>query len=83
MRMSCECGKLTVASRVSRIGITNNEISSRVCEAVAVTPIECILLETDNPYVKPARPKNFSKKQWQQVRNTSLIIPAVAEKLLN
>ena len=38
-------------------------------------PLDAIALETDGPYVKGNRPEGLSKKQWEKVRNTSLIIP--------
>lgn len=54
------------------------KISRAICEAVRETPLEYLLLETDGPFVKPVKPENISKKQWQTARNTSLILPAVA-----
>lgn len=50
-------------------------------EAVRQTPLEYLLLETDGPYVKPARPEEISGKQWKRARNTSLILPDIAEKI--
>jgi TatD DNase family protein len=49
-------------------------------EAVANTPIESILLETDGPYVKPDSP-GISGKQLRKARNTSLILPAVSSRI--
>ena len=49
--------------------------------AVLQTPLESILLETDGPYVKPEKPAGISKKQWQKVRNTPLIIPCIAKRI--
>lgn len=48
---------------------------------VAATPIEFLLLETDGPHVKPDRPDYIEDKQWSKARNTSLILPAVAERI--
>lgn len=50
-------------------------------ETVIATPIEYLLLETDGPYVKPERPDAVTGKKWTKARNTSLILPAVAEKI--
>lgn len=49
-------------------------------QAVIQTPMECILLETDGPYVKPDCP-NIPNKQMRKARNTSLILPAVAKRI--
>ena len=50
-------------------------------EALIATPIEYLLLETDGPYVKPERPENVTGKRWTKARNTSLILPAIAERV--
>ncbi len=57
------------------------EKSASLCEAVEQIPLSFLLLETDGPYVKPLRPESFSGKEWQKARNTSLILPAVAERI--
>ena len=49
-------------------------------DAVRQTPLEYLLLETDAPFVKPDCPA-FTKKQRENVRNSSLILPAVAERI--
>lgn len=49
-------------------------------EAVAQTPLESILLETDAPYVKPSCP-GLSSKQVKKARNTGLILPEVARRV--
>ena len=49
-------------------------------QAVIQTPLECILLETDGPYVKPDCP-DIPKKQMRKARNTSLILPAIAKRI--
>ena len=54
---------------------------SRLRRGVKATPIEYLLLETDGPYVKPEKPDAFTGKKWTKARNTSLILPAVAEKI--
>ena len=50
-------------------------------ETVIATPIEYLLLETDGPYVKPERPDDVTGKKWAKARNTSLILPNIAEKI--
>ena len=50
-------------------------------EAVRETPLSFLLLETDGPYVKPARPEGMGSKAWQKTRNSGLILPAVAERI--
>ena len=67
------------------LGIGGGLISGRAGEAferaVKETPLEYLLLETDGPFVKPKRPEEFTKKQWERARNTSLILPAVAARI--
>ena len=50
-------------------------------EAVRRTPLAWLLLETDAPYVHPDSELLPSGKSRAQIRNTSLILPAVAEKI--
>ena len=50
-------------------------------EAVRETHLSWLLLETDGPYVKPARPEGMGGKAWQKTRNSSLILPAVARRI--
>jgi len=54
----------------------NEEMS----EAVRKAPLDWLVLETDSPYVKPPCDK-YTKKQRVKARNTSLILPAVAEEI--
>ena len=61
--------------------LEGRERTRRLQEAVAATPLSFLLLETDGPYVKPARPAQVSRKKWEKARNTSLILPAVAEEI--
>lgn len=49
-------------------------------QAVIQTPLEYILLETDGPYVKPDCP-DLPKKSLRKARNTSLILPDVANRI--
>lgn len=55
--------------------------SEALVETVRNTPLEYLILETDGPYVKPEKPEDISGKQWQKARNTSLIIPDIAQRV--
>lgn len=57
------------------------EISEPLCEAVKESPLEKILLETDGPFVKPIKPDYITKKKWEKARNTSLILPVIANRI--
>ena len=61
--------------------LREDDIGGSLCQAVEATPLEYILLETDGPYVRPDKPDNYSGKQWNKARNTSLILPAVAARI--
>ena len=52
-------------------------------QTVISTPLKYLLLETDAPYVKPLKPDTeaITGKKWQKTRNTSLILPVVAERI--
>ena len=50
-------------------------------QAVKATPVEYLLLETDGPAVKPEKPAAVTDKKWTNARSTSLILPAVAERI--
>ena len=53
--------------------------TAAIREAVKNAPLERILLETDSPYVLPALEEISEKPKG--LRNTSLILPAVADKV--
>ena len=53
---------------------------TRLDQAIIQIPLEYIYLETDGPYVKPDCP-NFTKKQKQKTRNTSLILSAIVNRI--
>lgn len=50
-------------------------------ETVKLIPLEYMVLETDGPYVLPKKPDTIAGKRWKKARNTSLILPHVAEKI--
>ena len=55
------------------------------CEKLEQTvrdiPLEHLILETDGPYVRPIRPENVTGKKWKKTRNSSLIIPDIAQRV--
>ena len=57
------------------------EYREQLEQSVIATPMEYLLLETDGPYVKPERPDSITGKKWRKSRNTSLILPAIAERI--
>ena len=57
------------------------ENSKPLQDAVKATPLKFLLLETDGPFVKPIKPEGVSKNSWIKARNTSLILPAVAQRI--
>ena len=57
------------------------ERSEPLWEAVKAIPLERILVETDAPFVLPYCKDIFKPKQLRRTRNTSLILPAVIEKI--
>lgn len=87
----CFCGGVDVARIYTEefglclgVGGTllmKKEISEPLKHAVIATPIEYLMLETDGPYVKPERPIDITGKKWTKARNTSLILPAVANRI--
>ena len=50
-------------------------------EAIAHIPLERILLETDAPYILPYCKDVLAPKLLRRAKNTSLILPAVVEKI--
>lgn len=43
--------------------------------------LEFLILETDGPFVKSAKPEKVSGNKWKKARNSSLIIPDVAKRI--
>lgn len=87
----CHCfsGDAKTAAAYTTMGLTigigaallaDSPKKAEIEQAVIHTPLECIVLETDGPYVKPDCP-DFKKKQLLKTRNTSMILPAVAERI--
>ncbi len=85
----CFCGSSETARAFTELGLkigiggallANNTAAKTLEETVIQTSLNDILLETDGPYVKPYCPY-IKDKQLRKVRNTSLILPAVAERI--
>ena len=57
------------------------ERAGQLWEAVKAIPLDRILLETDAPFILPYCKDVIPGKQLRRTRNTSLILPAVAEKI--
>ena len=85
-RETVDLAKIFVNELHMHIGIggallTEDETSRILEDVVKEIPLECILLETDAPYMKPKKPDHISGKQWKKAANTSLILPMVVENV--
>lgn len=85
----CFCGTPETAAEYTALGLKLGIGGSLLMDlprthaleqAVAATPLEALVLETDGPYVKPSCPQ-LEQKQLKAARNTSLILPAVARRI--
>ncbi len=85
----CFCGDAETAKAYTDLGLLlgiggmllqREERCAALEDAVRCTPLEYLVLETDGPYVKPACP-DLPEKQLRQARNTSLILPAIAQRI--
>ena len=61
--------------------LQEGETAQNLAEAVRLAPLDRLLLETDSPYVHPATSVINSGKMRAKVRNTPLILPAVAARI--
>lgn len=71
---------LGLAIGIGGMILQNPEKCREIDDAVRQTPIENILIETDGPFVLPDF-ECASKKQRQKTRNTSMILPGVAQRI--
>lgn len=85
----CFCGTPETAAAYTALGLKlgiggsllmNSPRTHGLEQAIVSTPLESLLLETDGPYVLPSCPQLDQKKR-RKVRNTSLILPAVAGRI--
>ncbi len=60
--------------------LLSEEESRRLTRVIRQTPLKDILLETDGPFQRPPCP-GLSEKSRKKTRNTSLILPAVAQRI--
>ena len=86
----CFYGDVKAAQAFIRLGfrlgiggtlLQDNEAGETLRETVRQIPLEHLLLETDAPYVHPTCDVITSGKMRSKVRNTSLILPAIARKI--
>lgn len=61
--------------------LQRSERSAALVEAVRQIPLDRILVETDAPYVLPYCKDVLPPKQLRRARNSSLILPAVIERI--
>ena len=61
--------------------LQENDAARALEDAVRRAPLDRLLLETDSPYVHPACAALPSGKMRAKVRNTPLILPAIAERI--
>lgn len=85
----CFCGTPETAAAYTGLGLNlgiggsllmDSPRTHNLEQAIMATPLECLLLETDGPYVRPACPQ-LDKTRLRKARNTSLILPAVAGRI--
>lgn len=86
----CFYGNREIAGHYVRLGyhvgiggalLQPEERSKDLKQAVAEIPLERILLETDAPFILPYCKDVLPPKLLRRTRNTSLILPAVAEEI--
>ena len=86
----CFNGNKAIAQRYLELGyhigiggavLQQEERAADLWEAVRYIPLERILLETDAPYILPYCKDVIKPKHLRRARNTSLILPAVIEKI--
>lgn len=88
----CFYGSREIAEQYLKLGyhfgigvslLQQEERASTLWEAVKQIPLNKILVETDAPFILPYCKDVIQPKLLRRARNTSLILPAVIEKLAN
>ena len=88
----CFYGSWEIAEQYLKLGyhfgiggslLQQEERASTLWEAVKQIPLNKILVETDAPFILPHCKDVIQPKLLRRARNTSLILPAVIEKLAN
>lgn len=85
----CFCSTREIAAQYASLGLyigiggalLQGENSIQLQKAVKDYPMDRILVETDAPFVLPDFDCGLSRKQRRKIRNTSLILPKVIEKI--
>lgn len=86
----CFYGSWEIAQEYLKLGyhigiggsaLQQEERAKKLWEAVRHVPLERILIETDAPYILPYCKDVLPPKLLRRTRNTSLILPAVIEKI--
>lgn len=86
----CFCGDWKTAAEYLGMGLylgiggallQSEERAAPLWDAVRRTPLERILVETDAPFVLPDCGTDIPSKKRRKAQNTSLILPAVIEKI--
>lgn len=86
----CFYGSREIAKQYLKLGyhigiggsvLQPEERAKDLWEALADIPLDRILVETDAPYILPYCKDVLPGKQLRRARNTSLILPAVIEKI--
>ena len=86
----CFSGDYKMAEAYIELGFTlgiggtllqDNDRGQTLCETVRRIPLSAILVETDAPYVLPDCAALAGRKALQKVRNTSLILPSVIQRI--
>ncbi len=86
----CFYGSSDIAQEYLKLGyhigiggsvLQTEERAKELWQAIPHIPMERILLETDAPFILPYCKDVLPSKQLRRARNTSLILPAVIEKI--
>lgn len=86
----CFCGSQEIARQYLRLGyhigiggaaLQQEERAKELWKAIEAIPLERILVETDAPFILPYCKDVIAPKQLRRAKNTSLILPAVIEKI--
>ena len=86
----CFCGSWEIAQQYLKLGyhfgiggslLQQEERAGALWEAIKHIPLDRILVETDAPFILPYCKDVIQPKLLRRARNTSLILPAVVEKI--
>ena len=86
----CFCVSKEIAEQYLKLGyhigiggsvLQLEERAKNLCEAILHIPLDRILVETDAPFILPYCKDVIQPKLLRRARNTSLILPAVINKI--